>query len=80
MPPPKLTTDAPITNIGEPIAIDLLPAIGYKARLAIIKKLITTGCQRFHTHKPLGGKQRLHRHLAPIGIRNAMAMGFHLYQ
>ena len=43
MAPPQLPADAPITNLSEPIAIDLLPTIGYEAGCSMIQTLMATG-------------------------------------
>ena len=80
MAPPQLTADAPVANIREPVAIDLFPALRNKARVLFRECFSTASCERFRLHKPLGGEQGLHWHLAPIGVGNAMPIVLHLDQ
>ena len=80
MAPPELTANAPVADIGEPVAIHLLPAVWQEARILMGERLPTTGSQRLRFHKPLGGEQRLHRHLAPLRMGNTVAVLLHLHQ
>ena len=80
MAPPQLTADAPIADIGKPVAIDLAPALRHKLRLGLLKGFTAAGGQRLRLHKPLGGEQWFDGHLAAIGVGNAVAVRLHLDQ
>ena len=83
MAPPQLAGDAPVTDVGEPVAIHLAPALRHKAGIGpggSSQGLTAAGRQRLGFDKPLGGEQGLHRHLAAIGKWHAVAVGLHTRQ
>ena len=73
--PPELAADAPIADVGEPVAVHLAPALRHKAGLAALQGRAAMGGQGLGAHEPLGGEQGFHRHLAPVGEGHAVAMG-----
>ena len=80
MAPPQLTTDAPVADLGEPILVYLGPALGNKAGASLAQGGQAGIGQRFGAHKPLGGKQWLHRNFAPVRVGNSVAVIFHFHQ
>ena len=54
MAPPELAADAPVADVGEPIAINLLPALGDEAGILLLKSFAATGRHGLGFDKPLG--------------------------
>jgi hypothetical protein len=78
--PPQLAGDAPVADVGEPVAIHLAPALRHEAGIGSLQGLAAASRQGLRFHEPLGGEQGLHRHLAAVGERHAVAVGLHLCQ
>ena len=53
MPPPELSADAPITDIGKPVAVDLLPTLRNEAGILLLQGLAAAGRQGLRLHEPL---------------------------
>ena len=78
--PPQLAGNAPVADVGEPVAVDLAPALRHEAGIGVLERLTAAGRQGLGFDKPLGGEQGLHRHLAAVGKGHAVAVVLHRHQ
>ena len=72
MAPPDLARDAPVTDVFQPMGIDLGPALRMKFHST---RLILLQCpigKRLHRHEPLLGDHRLDRSVATIAMAHRM--------
>ena len=74
MPPPKLTRDAPVADIFEPVHIDLRKALGHELDAAVLHRLDRGRSQALHLHEPLLGDERLDRRMAARAVSDGVLM------
>ncbi len=68
--PPKLTADAPVLDVLQPVVIDLLEAFGHNADASIAHGCERSLGQRFDLHEPLLGDHRLDDLTAALRARD----------
>ena len=74
MTPPQLTRDAPVLQVGKPIQVNLLPALGVELDGIVLHHLESLLLQLLDGHKPLLGQPRLERVVAAVAVHDGVVM------
>ncbi len=80
MPPPQLTRDVPVPNFGEPVLVDLAPAIRHEGELAVAVGVECGLRERSHLHEPLIREPRLDHGVTPVAVAHRVPVRVHLHQ
>ena len=70
--PPQLAGNAPVTDVLEPVQIDLVKALRYKCQIAVLNRFDRRLCHFFHSNEPLLLDHRLDRRSAAIVCADCM--------
>ncbi len=79
MPPPKLTADAPVLDIFEPVQVNFGPALGVKLDVPVAHRGLGLLDARIF-QPPLPGEARLDRHIGTLGVAHVVLVGLLLHQ
>ena len=80
MSPPELSRNTPVTDIFQPVQINLVKPLRHKRQFSIFHCFNGRFCQLLHLHKPLLLYHRLHRCLTAVMSTYVMSMFFHFHQ
>ena len=78
MTPPELTADAPVFDVGHPVAIEILELGRHELYLILFHALQSRLCQFVHTHEPLRRELRLNNGVSALGVAYLVDVVFHL--
>ena len=74
MPPPQLTTDAPVLQVLKPIKVDLLPARRMELDRPVLDNTLGVFFELVDSHEPLLGEPRLELVVAAIAMHDGVIM------
>mmetsp|Transcript_23288 Transcript_23288/g.55014 ORF Transcript_23288/g.55014 Transcript_23288/m.55014 type:complete len:249 (-) Transcript_23288:1286-2032(-) len=74
VPPPQLTRDAPIMDIGEPIVPSLGESLGYNLDVTILDSLERLGAHAFCLDEPLATDKRFNYFSTALRTRNSLSV------
>ena len=80
MSPPELSGNTPVTDILQPVQVNLVKTLRNKGQIAIFDRFDGRLCHLFHLHEPLLFDHRLYGSAAAVMSSYIMNMVYHFYQ